>query len=76
MPIFEYICKGCGKEVEVFVRNGEAIVCPQCSSDQLEKLLSAPAGHVAEGGSLPIMGNACPPPSAGPCSPHCCRLPG
>ncbi len=44
MPIFEYACKGCGKEFEALVRpNTEAPACPACKSTELEKLISTPA---------------------------------
>jgi putative FmdB family regulatory protein len=44
MPIYEYKCKSCENEVEVFVKsiNTTAINCPQCGSDQLEKQWSVP----------------------------------
>jgi putative FmdB family regulatory protein len=74
MPTFEYYCQECQSEVEVFVRGQEVPLCPSCQSKQLEKLISAPAGRVA-GGSLPMMGESCPPSDAPPCNPHCCRLP-
>lgn len=74
MPTFEYVCKDCEREVEIFVRNHESPTCPTCAGTQLEKLISAPAGRVA-GASLPVMGDSCPPADAPPCSPHCCRLP-
>ncbi|MCA9090794.1 MAG: zinc ribbon domain-containing protein [Planctomycetaceae bacterium] len=73
MPIFEYRCSDCGAEFEELVRAGEQPPCPRCASKKLEKLMSAPAGHVA--GTLPIMGPGCPPVDAPPCSPSCCRLP-
>lgn len=71
MPIYEYDCQGCGKQVEVLVRGGEQPLCPECSSSELVKRLSVPAAPVANGSSLPI---ACSP-SAPPCGPGCCRLP-
>ncbi|WP_145199587.1 FmdB family zinc ribbon protein [Thalassoglobus polymorphus] len=74
MPTFEYHCQKCEQEVEVFVRGQEKPVCPSCQSQKLEKLISAPAGRVS-GGSLPVMGEACPPSDAPPCNPNCCRLP-
>jgi putative FmdB family regulatory protein len=44
MPIFEYSCKGCGKEFEALVRsNSPAPACPACKSADLEKLISRPA---------------------------------
>ena len=44
MPIFEYACKGCGKEFEALVRPQDAApACPACKSADLEKLISKPA---------------------------------
>ncbi|MBL8809352.1 MAG: zinc ribbon domain-containing protein [Planctomycetaceae bacterium] len=74
MPLFEFHCEDCNKDVELLIGRTEKPVCPKCGSKKMEKLMSAAAGRVA-GGSLPVMGGACPPPEAGPCSPHCCRLP-
>jgi len=73
MPLFEYHCDSCDKQVEILVRNREQPHCPDCGTDRLQKLLSAPA-RPASGDSLPIA-SSCPPPSAGPCGPGCCRLP-
>jgi len=75
MPIFEYHCVECGADCELFIRGGEVPTCPACAATALEKLISAPAGHVAGGTrSLPVMGS-CPPPDAPPCRPGCCRIP-
>ena len=43
MPIFEYSCRKCHNQFEKLVRNGKEPVCPECQSDDLEKLLSLPA---------------------------------
>ena len=44
MPIFEYACKGCGKEFEALVLPTTAApACPACKSTELEKLISRPA---------------------------------
>ena len=44
MPIFEYSCRACRHEFEVLVRPGSGTpTCPKCQSQELEKLLSAPA---------------------------------
>jgi putative FmdB family regulatory protein len=44
MPIFEYLCKGCGKGFEALVRSNSAPPsCPACSSVDLEKQISTPA---------------------------------
>lgn len=74
MPTFEYYCRECDCEVELLIRGQETPVCPHCDSKQLDKLISAPAGHAASS-SLPVMGAGCPPMGAPPCNPHCCRLP-
>ncbi|MEO1994409.1 MAG: zinc ribbon domain-containing protein [Planctomycetaceae bacterium] len=69
MPIFEYQCAECDRQFEQLVRADEQVQCPACRSLKLEKLLSVPSGHV--GANLPL---ACPPPSAPPCGPGCCRI--
>jgi putative FmdB family regulatory protein len=73
MPIFEFHCANCHTEFEELIRGSEQPHCPNCSSTKLEKLMSAPAGHVA--GNLPMAPAGCPPMDAPPCHPHCCRLP-
>jgi putative FmdB family regulatory protein len=73
MPIFEYRCQKCEQNFEVLVRANESVECPQCHAANLQKLVSAPAGHVRGSTSLPQL-NSCPPANAPPCSPHCCRL--
>jgi len=42
MPIYEYRCPTCGETFEKLVRFGstESIVCPRCSSDKPERLIS------------------------------------
>ncbi|MCK4632173.1 MAG: zinc ribbon domain-containing protein [candidate division Zixibacteria bacterium] len=41
MPIFEFRCKECEHKFEELVSTSEAkVVCPKCSSDSTEKLLS------------------------------------
>jgi putative FmdB family regulatory protein len=75
MPLFDFQCESCETTFEFFVRAGEKPSCPQCHGDHLQKLMSAPAGHVVGGTSrgLPIA-SSCPPRDAPPCHPHCCRI--
>ncbi len=40
MPIYEYACSGCGHEFEALVRSSTVPECPQCHSQNLNKLLS------------------------------------
>ena len=43
MPIFEYVCKGCGNEFELLIRGQDKAACPKCKSVKLEKVISRPA---------------------------------
>lgn len=45
MPLYEYKCTGCGSQFEVLVRlnagtTAEAIACPACRSDAVERIFS------------------------------------
>jgi len=40
MPLFEYECRGCGKQFEFLVRGSETPACPGCHGVDLQKLLS------------------------------------
>jgi len=44
MPIYDYECLECGKVSETFLRNADSedITCPNCSSKNLKRLISAP----------------------------------
>ncbi|MEM1305762.1 MAG: zinc ribbon domain-containing protein [Planctomycetota bacterium] len=69
MPLYEYLCRECDREVELLVRGGdESPSCPECGSEKLMKLLSVPS---APGSAL---GGDEPP---GPCGSACgCFPPG
>ena len=43
MPIYDFSCKSCGHEFEALVRGSKQPACPECKSEELEKLLSLPA---------------------------------
>lgn len=53
MPIFEYLCKECGKRFEAIVYGGKRPKCPKCQGSKLERQLSvfAVAGSSKSGGS-------------------------
>jgi len=65
MPLFRYICDGCGKVNEILVRGSEEPTCPDCGSDRLAKQLSA---------ITPMNGRAAAPAQAGCAS--CCQAQG
>jgi putative FmdB family regulatory protein len=49
MPIYDYKCAGCGTTYDVFHKVREVIediVCPQCSSKEHVRLISAPSVSV------------------------------
>jgi putative FmdB family regulatory protein len=48
MPIFEYACRGCGRQFEAFVTPDREAACPSCAGIDLQKLLSSP-GMVGTG---------------------------
>jgi putative FmdB family regulatory protein len=43
MPIYDYSCRGCGHTFEALVRSASIPKCPECGSEDLERLLSLPA---------------------------------
>jgi putative FmdB family regulatory protein len=52
MPLFEYLCKSCGKGFEKIVpRHDSQADCPHCASLQVEKQLSVFAVSTSQGGS-------------------------
>lgn len=75
MPLFEYRCPTCDKEFELLVRNQDVPACPDCGTDQLEKLLSVAAAPGSSHRALLPIAGGCPPSDAPPCGPGCCRLP-
>ncbi len=44
MPIYDYKCQKCGQKVEIFQKTltQKPVVCPDCGSTQMEKLITAP----------------------------------
>jgi putative FmdB family regulatory protein len=61
MPIYEYVCEGCGARFERYLRSwAEPVACPECQSPQVEKQLSrlALAGAATPEGA-PAAGGCC-----------------
>lgn len=75
MPIFEYECNDCHKQVEVLVRGSETPECPACESKSLRKLLSVVATPAVNGSTRSSPAGGRCDTSLPPCSPTCCRLP-
>jgi putative FmdB family regulatory protein len=47
MPIYEFICEHCELRFEELVRNGDRPRCPECSTNDIRRLLSSFAVHSA-----------------------------
>jgi putative FmdB family regulatory protein len=62
MPLFEYECRGCGKQFEHLTRGGEPPTCKFCQGTDLQKLLSVFAVSSGGTGSDPA-----PFPASGAC---------
>ena len=57
MPVYEYRCVDCRAEFEVLVQRGDSVACPQCGSEGLDKLVSAP--YVLSGQTTRQAGRTC-----------------
>jgi len=51
MPLFEYRCGSCGKSFERIVLGQTTVVCPECESRKVTKLLSVFAVSSGNGSS-------------------------
>ena len=54
MPTYQYLCKACEHEFELYQSFSEdAIkVCPECSEESVQKIISGGAGVVFKGGGF------------------------
>jgi putative FmdB family regulatory protein len=43
MPLFDYSCRSCSHTFEALVLRGKPPACPECKSEDLERLMSLPA---------------------------------
>jgi putative FmdB family regulatory protein len=65
MPIYEYACRSCEHRFEELVSSyGTLVACPQCTSGEVEKLLSTFTARTA-GGAPALSAPAMRPPSGG-----------
>ena len=52
MPLYDYACRKCSHTFDAIVttRTADSVRCPECESDDLERLLGLPApGRVSDG---------------------------
>ena len=79
MPIYEYVCEGCGHAFELLIRADQQPQCPQCGGGRLDKQFSVPnaprtASSTAACRDLGICDQ--PPCAQGACGGGGCPLPG
>lgn len=43
MPMYEFMCRGCGHRFETLVLKDTTPSCPACTSQDLDRLVSVPA---------------------------------
>ena len=70
MPIFEYKCKKCHTQFEKLVKSGDSkVLCTECGSEKVEKLLSAFSAKVNDTGknscSISDCASCCPSGTCG-----------
>src|SRR5262252_6444413 len=64
MPLFEYECRGCGKQFEYLTRADQTPSCPACHGVELQKLLSV---FAAQSDSPAKSFKSMPPEPCGSC---------
>jgi putative FmdB family regulatory protein len=70
MPIFEYLCKDCGRAFEALVMGSSQPECPTCHGRQLEQMLSTFSARATVGfNSAPALAPCGAP--AGACGGGC-----
>jgi len=75
MPTYDYKCAGCGATYDIFhkVREiKEDVVCPQCSSKEHVRLISAPSVSVKASGRT--ASESMPPCGDGSCCGGSCSM--
>ena len=65
MPLYEYVCRRCSRRFEALVMGAGTASCPDCRSENLEKLFSTFA--VGNGGDRSTRGAESEPEVMSPC---------
>ncbi len=67
MPVYEYQCEACDSRFEELVLSSSMVVaCPECTSTDLQKLLST-FQRTRVGGDMPVTAGAPAPRAGGGC---------
>lgn len=75
MPIFEYLCRDCGKKFEKIVQGSARPQCPACASTALDQQFSvfavgAPSPSSSQRQALGACATCGDPRGPGSCSPN------
>jgi putative FmdB family regulatory protein len=71
MPIYEYHCDKCNKTFETLVLGGDTPSCPDCSNENVSRVLSA-CGFVSKSGSGQTVSSSAGASSCSGCSATSC----
>lgn len=79
MPTYQYRCKQCGCEKEVFQRmtDDALTTCPECSAEEFERVISAEGGFLLKGAGFyktDYNKQSCESASSGSCPTGSCPL--
>ncbi|HYT93130.1 MAG TPA: zinc ribbon domain-containing protein [Gemmataceae bacterium] len=66
MPLYEYTCQKCQHAFEALVFDGEAVQCPECQGERVERLLSLPAKPQSAAAAMPMRCEGSGPPCGAP----------
>jgi putative FmdB family regulatory protein len=68
MPLFDFICRSCGREFEFLLLGGDRPFCPTCGSDDLQKQISSFSSRSAGKGGSGSGSSGCSGCAGGSCS--------
>jgi putative FmdB family regulatory protein len=77
MPIYEYLCQGCGNKFEKLVRQAgeaDALVCPSCGGKRLNQEFSTFAPHASHASHGQAPQSTPPCAGGGCCNPGMCGM--
>ncbi len=79
MPTYQYRCRKCGYEQEVFQRMSDDALttCAKCGAEEFERVISAEGGFMLKGSGFyktDYTGKSCESASSGSCPTGTCPL--
>ncbi len=74
MPIYEYVCKDCGKKSEILVRANDTALRCECGSTKMEKVFSTFAVSESASSLGGCSDGSCSLANSSPCASGMCGL--